>query len=103
MPIVFTGEVFGGVVAGTTYFIDSIINSTEFRISATPGGVSIVLTTAAGQMQGDLSYGEAKCERDSGLIIDALIYDVSRGGTLNTTTATKSYYTPAGNEYLSLH
>jgi hypothetical protein len=101
MPIVFTGEVFGGVVAGTTYYIDSIINSTEFRISATPGGVSIVLTTATGQMQGDLSYGEAKCERDSGLIIDALIYDVSRGGTLNTTTATKSYYTEAGNEYIS--
>ena len=101
MPIVFSGEVFGGVVAGTTYYIDSVINSTEFRISATPGGVSIVLTTATGQMQGDLSYGAAKCERDSGLIIDALIYDVSRGGTLNTTNAAKSYYTPAGNEYIS--
>ena len=101
MPIKFSGEVFGGVVAGTTYFIDSVINATEFRISATPGGVSIGLSTATGQMEGDLSYGEVKCERDSGLIIDALIYDVSRGGTLNTTNATKSYYTEAGNEYIS--
>ena len=100
-PIVFTGEVFGGVVAGQTYYIDSIINSSEFRISETPAGVSFIPSDATGQMQGDLAYDAAKCERDTGLIIDAIIYDVSRGGTLNTTTATKSYYTEAGNEYIS--
>jgi len=100
-PIVFTGEVFGGVVAGKTYYIDSIINSSEFRISETPAGVSFIPTDATGQMNGDLAYDEVKCERDTGLIIDALIYDVSRGGTLKTTEATKSYYTEAGNEYIS--
>jgi len=101
MPIVFTGAVFGGVVEGQTYYIDSIINSSEFRISESPAGVSFIPTDATGQMQGDLAYNETKCERDTGLIIDAAIYDVSRGGTLKTTEATKSYYTEAGNEYIN--
>jgi hypothetical protein len=100
-PIVFTGNVFGGVVEGQTYYIDSIINAYEFRISETPGGVSFAPLTETGQMQGDLAYNISKCERDTGLIIDAAIYDVSRGGTLKTTEATKSYYTEAGNEYIS--
>jgi len=101
MPIVFTGDVFGGVTEGTTYYIDSVVNATEFRIATTPGGVSFIPTDATGIMQGDLAYDEAKCERDTGLIVDALIYDVSRGGTLKTTEATKAYYTEAGNEYIN--
>lgn len=40
MPVQFSGVVFGGVTAGTVYYIRSIPSSTTFTISATPGTVS---------------------------------------------------------------
>lgn len=46
-PIVFTGTgVFGGLVAGTVYYIKTIPSSTTFTISSTVGGSTFVLTTA---------------------------------------------------------
>ena len=101
MPIVFDGTL-GGVVAGTIYFVESATSSTTFRISDVQNsGIPRVLTTQSGNMEGNLAYDTVKCERDTGYIVDALIYDISRGGTLKTVTAAKSYYTPAGNEYIN--
>jgi hypothetical protein len=55
MPIVFTGNVFGGITAGTTYYVRVISSSTTFTISASPGTVSgpsavVNLSTASGTM-----------------------------------------------------
>lgn len=55
MPIVFTGTTFGGITAGTTYYIRAIPSSTTFTISASPGTVSgpsaaVNLSTASGTM-----------------------------------------------------
>ena len=55
MPIVFTGNVFGGVTAGTTYYIHSVTSNVGFMISSSPGTVSgpsapVNLTTASGNM-----------------------------------------------------
>jgi len=101
MPISFDGTL-GGVTAGTIYFVESITSSTTFRISTVQNsGIPLVLTTTSGSMEGNLAYDKVKCERDTGLIIDALIYDISRGGTLKTVTAAKSYYTTAGNAYIT--
>ena len=55
MPIVFTGVTFGGITAGTTYYVRAILTSTSFTISATPGTVSgpsaaVNLSTATGTM-----------------------------------------------------
>jgi len=100
MPIVFDGTL-GGVTAGTIYYVESATSSTTFRISTIQNsGIPLVLTTTSGSMEGNLAYDTVKCERDTGLILDALIYDVSRGGTLKTVTAAKSYYTEAGNQYI---
>jgi hypothetical protein len=101
MPIVFDGTL-GGVTAGTIYYVESATSSTTFRISVVQNsGIPLTLTTESGNMQGNLAYDTAKCERDTGYIVDALIYDISRGGTLKTVTAAKSYYTRAGNEYIN--
>ena len=101
MPIVFDGTL-GGVTAGTIYYVESATSASKFRISVVQNsGIPLVLTTQSGRMVGNLAYDSVKCERDTGLIIDALIYDVSRGGTLKTTEAAKSYYTPAGNLYIN--
>jgi hypothetical protein len=40
MPVQFSGVVFGGITAGTVYYVRSIPSSTTFTISATPGTVS---------------------------------------------------------------
>ena len=49
-PVRFTGNVFGGVVINTTYFIKDIITNNLFTISDTQGGTTKVLTTATGTM-----------------------------------------------------
>lgn len=101
MPIVFDGTL-GGVTPGTIYYVDAVTSSTTFRISEEQNsGIPLVLTTTTGVMEGNLAYDQAKCERDTGLIVDALIYDISRGGTLKTVTAAKAYYTEAGNLYIN--
>jgi hypothetical protein len=52
-PIVFSGTVFGGVVAGQEYYVQNIANGTQFYIAATAGSdTPLALTTAAGTMSG---------------------------------------------------
>lgn len=55
MPIQFSGVVFGGVTAGTVYYVRSIPTSTTFTISSAPGTVSgpsakVNLSTSSGSM-----------------------------------------------------
>lgn len=50
-PVSFTGiNVFGGLEAGATYYIKSIINGTSFTISSTPNGSTLSLTSGTGFM-----------------------------------------------------
>jgi len=100
MPISFTGTV-GGVVAGTTYYVKTIVSNTTFTISASSGGSVKQLTDGTGTMTGTLVYDHDFCERDTGLIVDALVHDITHGGTGKTTTAAKAYYTAAGNAYIN--
>jgi len=52
-PIVFTGTVFGGVVLGQEYYVQSILNGTQFYITDVAGSTStLALTTASGLMTG---------------------------------------------------
>lgn len=48
--VVFEGETFGGIVAGTTYYVASIISDTQFSISTTFAGAVYPLSTATGEM-----------------------------------------------------
>ncbi len=100
MPIVFDGTL-GGVVAGTTYYVKTILSSTDFTISETSGGVLKQLNDGTGSMIGTLDYDQSVCERDTGMIIEAIKYDLSHGGTMKTTAAAKSYFTSAGNTFIT--
>lgn len=45
--VIFTGTMFGGIVANQTYFVKSInANGTDFTVSLTSGGTTVALTTA---------------------------------------------------------
>lgn len=49
-PVVFSGTTFGGINAGQTYYINSIVDETNFTISATSGGPIYALTDQVGYM-----------------------------------------------------
>lgn len=48
--VLFSGTMFGTISYTTTYYVKSIINSTEFTISTTQNGPTYVVTNAAGYM-----------------------------------------------------
>jgi hypothetical protein len=100
MPIEFTGTV-GGVVAGTKYFVKTIINSTQFTISSIAGGTVVALTTQTANMTGSLSYDYDFCQRDAGLLVDALVFDIGHGGNEELTKSALAYYTPSGTAYIN--
>jgi hypothetical protein len=52
-PIQFSGSVFGGIVAGQLYYVQTILNGVSFTLSAVAGSATAVtLTTASGSMTG---------------------------------------------------
>ena len=55
--ITFDNPTFGGVTAGTVYFIHSLVGTTGFTISATLGGAQLPLTSATGSMIANTNQG----------------------------------------------
>jgi hypothetical protein len=53
-PIRFYGTVFGGIVAGTVYYINSIVDDTHFTVALAADGLTVSLTTATGTMIADV-------------------------------------------------
>lgn len=51
-PITFTGTTFGGISTSVTYYVHTIVDSTNFTVSLAPGGSVLALSTAAGSMVG---------------------------------------------------
>lgn len=49
-PVKFSGTVFGGVNTTDTYYIKTIISTTEFTVSTVQNGSTLVLTAATGTM-----------------------------------------------------
>jgi len=50
MPIVFTGNTFGNITAGTAYYVKSVASANTFTITATPGGSTFTISTSSGNM-----------------------------------------------------
>jgi hypothetical protein len=57
LPIQFSGTVFGGIVAGDTYYIRQILSGTQITLSGTAGGALVALTTATGVMSATFNSG----------------------------------------------
>ena len=49
-PVVFSGNTYGNIVAGQTYFIRSILSANSFTISTTSNGPELLLDTGVGNM-----------------------------------------------------
>ena len=76
---------------GITYYVKAITTNTSFTVSQTYGG-SAATAAGSGTITGVLAYNGFKTVRDIGEILDAQIYDLGRGGNLETTLITKLYY-----------
>jgi hypothetical protein len=94
-PIVFTGNTFGGIVNGTTYYILAINNETTFTISTSPGGSAFNLTTATGDMLTRTTDGPVVLSTDTGSMTGSttnaktsLAYGF---GAMNATFSTKLF------------
>jgi hypothetical protein len=48
--IVFQAPTIGGLIAGQSYYVTSILNSTDFTVSAQVGGTPVTVTTDSGSM-----------------------------------------------------
>ena len=100
MAISFTGTT-GGVTAGTTYYVFDIpAGGTTFGITNTVSGPRRTLIAESGAMTGAYVYSASKTERDAGIIIDAVNFDLSHSGTLQITTAALAYFTAAGTNFI---
>jgi hypothetical protein len=78
VSIKFTGTVFGGVVAGTTYYVQNVVSATTFTIATTRNATTAfnLTTVASGSMTVELVYNSDLCQRDVGTYIDALKWDL---------------------------
>jgi hypothetical protein len=78
VSIKFTGTVFGGIDAGTTYYVQNVVSATTFTIATTRNATTAfnLTTVASGSMTVELVYNSALCQRDVGTYIDALKWDL---------------------------
>ena len=81
MPIKFTGATIGGIVDETVYYVNSIINITDFTISETENGPVKSLTTATASSAGMFAY--------AGEVTDTAVVNLNYPGLL-TATATEA-------------
>ena len=77
VSIKFTGAAFGGLVADTTYYVKSIVSSTQFTVGETrDAATAVTLSTDTGSMGVELVYNQLLCLRDIRTYIDALKWDL---------------------------
>ena len=93
MPITFSAAT-GGVTVGTVYYVNTIPTTTTFTISdAYKSGITKSVGLSSGVAStASFNYTQSKAERDTGTVIDGLIYDLTHGGNLYTETATQAYF-----------
>jgi len=101
MPIVFTISS-GNIVAGTTYFVAQVLSSTTFTIATSYANalVPTLFTVGTGSANvGTYSYLGSKSERDTGLVIQGLIFDITHNGTYQTTTNVQAFFNSTGSTF----
>ena len=89
----FSGIVFGGITAGTTYYIQNVVSATTFKISTTRNSNTAIdiVSNASGTMTVSLYYNSALCLRDVGTYIDALKFDLQYPGNYRSKMAARYY------------
>ena len=85
--------------AGYANAVQQLLANKEFIKKEVTGWIADQVTAGIPPFATDFNYSEAKCERDTSLIIDALIYDLTYGGNLLTRDAAIQYFVGASAQY----
>ena len=93
MPITFSAAT-GDVTIGTVYYVNTIPSSTTFTVSTEyQNGIVLSVTPSNGTASiAKFNYTQSKAERDTGTVIDGIIFDLTHGSNLYSITATKAYF-----------
>jgi hypothetical protein len=93
MPITFSAAT-GGVTVGTVYYVNTIPTTTTFTVSTSyQSGSTLAITPSSNTTStATFNYTQSKAERDTGTVIDGIIFDLTHGGNLYSETATKAYF-----------
>jgi len=93
MPITFSAAT-GGITAGTVYYVNTIPSTTTFTISeAYQSGITRAISASSSTASvAAFNYVQSKAERDTGTVVDGIIFDLTHGGNLYTETATQAYF-----------
>ena len=76
-----------------------LVNNKDFIIAEITAWINVQIANELAPFTAGFSYNEAKCERDTGLIIDALIYDLTYGGNLQSYDAALAYFVDGIAQY----
>ena len=89
----FSGTVFGGLSANTTYYVQNVVSSTTFKISTTRNSNTAVniVSNASGTMAVSLYYNSELCLRDAHTYIDAVKHDLKYPGNYKSLYASRYY------------
>ena len=102
-PIVFTGNI-GGIVAGTTYYINRVISDSQFTISTIPGGSTFVLDGAVSVVTATASFNREYYVSGVGTAIELLPVDnfvVPETYATDANTETV-YIEPSNEDYITI-
>lgn len=93
MPVSFTGGVFGNVVELVTYYIKSVVSSTNFTLSETPGGATFDLVGDNGLMTLTADNPYITVSTSAGGSVEALTDDFAAVSTLTQyPTSTPTFF-----------
>jgi len=92
-PVRFSGTVFGGISASTTYYVQNVVSSTTFKVSTTRDSNTAfnIASNSSGTMIVSLYYSVLECERDINRYLDALKYDLQYPGNYKSRLAARIY------------
>ena len=79
--------------SGFANAVDQLENNKEFIKDEIIAWVDDQVASETAPFTAGFTYNSAACEKDVGKIIDALIYDLTYGGNLQTSIAAQAYYT----------
>lgn len=89
----FSGTVFGGILTGTTYYIQNVVSPTQFQVSTTRNSNTALNITisSSGTMSVKLYYNSDLCLRDIDRYIDAVQFDTQYPGNYKSRLAARYY------------
>ena len=85
--------------SGFANAVTQLINNKEFIAEEVNRWIDTQIAAGISPFEVGFVYNKEKCKRDSRLIVDALLYDLTYGGNLQSKIAAEAYFTDGTPQY----